>query len=139
MFYSLNFLKSSATMWFYFCFCFKISKSDLVHKGYYVKEYNTVLNMCKQDPECNKQLVYLDNNRLDNSSANNLKILDMYYEIYWKTKRVCQHENEPCGNMWGYCCDFMVCQYLNDISDLSGKLNEKLGLCSNPNDTYSVP
>ena len=125
-------------MWLKFCFCFNIIKPDLVNRDYYIEENKAVLELCKKDPNCNREFVHLYDIKLE-SSDKNIKILEKYYEAYWK-ENLCQNENEPCGKMWGYCCQNMECQYLKDNLDLGGsKLNEKIGLCSHPNIKYSVP
>jgi hypothetical protein len=118
-------------------FCLEVLNADLIDVGYYKNENENVLKNCKENLECSERLTY-KHGKVE-ATEENLKILEGYYATYWKNNS-CQSENEPCGSMWGQCCLNMVCQYLSDQPDMNKNfLNEKIGLCSDPNIKYSIP
>jgi len=118
-------------------FCLEILNADLIHLDYYKNENENVLKICKEKLECSERLTY-KHDKVE-ATEENFKILESYYATYWRNNS-CQSENEPCGSMWGQCCLNMECQYLSDQPDMNKNfLNEKIGLCSDPNIKYSIP
>ena len=107
----------------------------MVNLRYYKTEYENVINLCKKNKECQTRLESIDPN---SDSINLFKILEQFYELYWKENN-CQQENEPCGINWGFCCNNLVCQYLNESSNQKYEFfHEPIGLCSFLNTTYII-